>query len=163
MKSPLWRPVRKQLAQLALRYPPLVATLMFLFFYTVSNHVYFTTAFAIQVPAFWHMLMMGALMASFGAVLLYEVLRLYKKLTELQLVRVVVGTLQHEINNPLAIIRLSAEKLQSVKTYQGDSVQEILTQVQRIQEVVVRLSDLEREVQLHPGPGALLIDPARSR
>lgn len=159
-----WQFFRERIVSLALRHPPLVALLMFLFLLTVSNQVYSATRLAIDVPSFWHMLLMGTVMATFGAMLLYEVLRVYRRLTEVQFVRAVVSTLHHEINNPLMVIQLSAEKLRNVKAYDDAAVANILEHGRRIREVMARLDELEEQVHLRRDISfTRVIDLERSR
>ncbi|MFQ5817951.1 MAG: histidine kinase dimerization/phospho-acceptor domain-containing protein [Terriglobia bacterium] len=159
-----WRWPRQRLLQLALKYPPLMAGLIFLFFLTVSNQVYFTTGIALQLPAFWHMLLMGTLMATYGAFLLHEIIRMHSKLARVQVVRTLVSTLQHEMNTPLMVIQLSAHKLQTLKSYDETCVNNILDHTLRIRDLIVKLSHLDQEVRLHQKPGFEgLIDVTRSR
>ena len=164
MKQPFWRWLRERIIGLALSYPFLIAGLMFLFLLTVSNHVFFAVGIAIQVSVFWQMLAIGSVMASFGAALLYEVIRLQSRLTEAWLVRSVVATLQHEINNPLQVINLTAEMLLSSRSYDETSLRNILAEGMRIRDAVAKLSTLTQEVRLRREPGfAGLIDVTGSR
>lgn len=159
-----WQWLKHRLIQLAANYPQLMVVLIFLFLLTLSNQVYFATGIAVQIPIFWHMLVMGTLMATYGAFLLYEVIRLHGRLAEARLVRTVASTLHHEINNPLMVIQLSAEKLQTLRTYDETTVQNILTQGARIRDALLRLSKLEEEVRLRKEQGfAGLIDIPGSR
>lgn len=154
---------RKHILSLAGRYPGLVSALLFFFLFAVSNHIEFTTGMAMQISPFWHMLLVGAVMASFAAILLYDVIRLHRQLAEVQMVRTVVSTLHHEINNPLMVIQLSAEKLQALKSYDEPTVNNILDYGIVIRDVVVKLGTLDDEVKLRVEPGFEgLIDVHRS-
>ena len=159
-----WQWLRQRVVRLAIRNPGPTTALVFFFLFTVSNHVEFATGMDLALPPLWRMVVTGAVMAIFGAMLLYEVIRLHRKLAEVQMVHTVVSTLHHEINTPLMVIRLSAEKLQDLKSYHEASVRDILAQGTRIRDVVIKLSELDQEVRLHPEPGFQgLIDVARSR
>ncbi len=137
---------------------------MFLFLHTLSSQVYFTARHVIEMPSYWHMLLMGALMAAFGAVLLYEVIRLTRRLAELEIVRAVATTLLHEINNPLQVIQMSAEKLRTLPQHDPETVGNILTYAERIRSTVANLSKLRERVFLHQESGfASLIDLDRSK
>ncbi len=163
MMLAFWRRLRQLIIRLAFRDPRGMSALVFLFLFVVSNHVY-SGAKSLQDFTFWHMLMMGTLMATFGAVLLYEVIRTQRNLAEVRMVRTVTSTLQHEINNSLNVIQLSAGKLQALKSYDESSVRNILTYSSRIHDVVTKLSQLEERVLFHQDPGfAGVIDVARSR
>lgn len=164
MLRAFWRRLRQRVTGLALGYPPLMAVLIFLFLLTLSNQVYFATGIAVQIPVFWHMLVMGTLMATYGAFLLYEVIRLHGKLAEVRLVRTIASTLHHEINDPLMVIQLSGEKLQTLRSYDETCVNNILAYGTRIRDVLLRLSKLEEEVRLRKEQGfAGLIDIPGSR
>lgn len=155
---------RKHILSLAVRYPGLMSALLFFFLFAVSNHLEFTSGMALQSSPFWHMLLVGAVMASFAAILLYEVIRLHRQLAEVRMVRHVVSTLHHEINNPLLVIQLSAEKLQALRAYDDPTVKNILDYGTVIRDVVVQLGSLDYEVRLRVEPGfENLIDIARSR
>lgn len=156
--------VRKHVIPLAIRNPGPTAGVVFLFLFTLSNHFEFVTGMAIQISPFAHILATGAVFALFGAVLLYEVIRLHRKLAEVKMVRTIVSTLHHEINNPLLVIQFSAEKMQALQSYDEASVSDIIAHGTRIRDVVVKLSELDHEVQLHQERGFEdLIDVARSR
>jgi len=158
-----WSWLRQRVVQIAVRSPGLAAALVFFFLFTVSNHVEFTTGMVMQISPFWHMLIMGAVMAVFGAVLMLEVIREYRKLTEVETVRIVVATLHHEINNPLTVIQLSAEKLHELKRYDELTVDNIITHGTRIYAVVSKLNKLDEAVHLRQDEGFEgLIDVARS-
>lgn len=156
--------VRRHVTGLAIRHPSVAAALLFLFLFTLSNHIEFTTGMALQISPFWHMLLIGGVMASFAAILLYDVIRLHRRLAEVQMVRTVVSTLHHEINNPLMVIQLSAEKLQMLKSYDEPTVNNILDYGTAIRDVVGKLGQLDEEVKLRVEPGFEgLIDVHRSR
>ncbi len=162
--SSSWQRARTWTVRLALRYPPLMGALVFLFLHTLSNQIYYTASHIIEMPSYWHMLLMGALMAAFGAVLLYEVIRLTRRLAELEIVRAVATTLLHEINNPLQVIQLSAEKLRTLPQYDPETVANILTYAERIGATVANLSKLRERVFLHQASSfAGLIDLDRSQ
>lgn len=160
----LWQHLRQRLVRLAMGYPPLIAALMFPFLLTVSNHIYSASQLVLPNSSFAHMLTMGTLMATFGALLFYEALRLYRRLAEVHFVRTVVSTLHHEINNPLNVIFLSADKLKTSNSSDQASLCNILTSAERIRDVVAKLSQLEEEVHLrHDTVFRGLVDLHRSR
>jgi len=164
MAGGIWRFVRQRVIGMAIRRPGLTAGIVFFFLLTVSNHVEFVTGMAVPISPFWHMLVEGAVMASFGAALLYEIIRLHRKLAEVRMVRAVASTLHHEINNPLTVIQFSAEKMLRLRVYDEPSVNDIISHNTRIRDVVVRLSELDQEVRLRFEAGFEgLIDLARSR
>lgn len=85
-------------------------------------------------------------------------------MAELRTVRAVVSTLHHEINNPLQVILLSADRLQSLQSFESTCVEDIAVNSTRIRDVVAKLGSLEDEVRLQEDLGfAGLIDVARSR
>ncbi len=162
--SSSWQHARTRIIRLALRYPALRGALMFLFLHILFNQVYYTASHIIEMPSYWHMLLMGALMAAFGAVLRYEVIRLTRRLAELEIVRAVANTLLHKINNPLQVIQLSAEKLRTRQQYDPETVANILTYAERIGATVANLGKLRERVFLHQESGfAGLIDLDRSQ
>ncbi len=162
--SSAWQRARTWIIRLALRYPALMGALMFLFLHTLFNQVYHTASHIIEMSSYWHMLLMGALMAAFGAVLLYEVIRLTRRLAELEMVRAVATTLLHEINNPLQVIQLSAENLRTRQQYDPETAANILTCVERIRATVADMSKMRERVFLHQESGfAGLIDLDRSQ
>ncbi len=137
---------------------------MFLFLHPLSNQIYYTAGHIIAMPSHWHMLLMGALMAAFGAVLLYEVIRLTRRLAELEIVRAVANTLLHEINNPLQVIQMSAEKLRALPQHDQETVGNILTYAERIRATVADMSKMRERVFLHQESGFDgLIDLDRSQ
>lgn len=160
----LYERIRSWVAEFALRHRGISAALMFLFLFNVSNYVEWATRWRLPIPAFSQMMITGAVMASFGALLLAEVLRLHRQAVEGRMVRVVVRTLGHEINNPLQVVQLTAEQLRGGGGASQRSAESILTEVGRIRQVVSRLSALESEVRLRQAPGfAGLIDLNRSQ
>ncbi len=162
--SSSWQRARMWIVRLALRYPALMGALMFLFLHTLSNQIYYTASHIIAMPSYWLMLLMGALMAAFGAVLLYEVIRLTRRLAELEIVRAVANTLLHEINNPLQVIQMSAEKLRTLPQHDPETVGNILTYAERIRVTVADMSKMRERVFLHQESGfAGLIDLDRSQ
>lgn len=159
-----WGPLRKRIVRLALEYPPLISALMFLFLLTFSNQIYFATSQVIPITSFRHMLLIGALMATFGAVLLYELLRSNRRLAQIDMIRPMARTLLHGLNNPLQVIQLSAEKLKTLDRYDDESVKNIIAQVERIGDLATKLIQLQEDIFLHREPGfAGLIDLERSR
>lgn len=62
--------IRQHVIRLALRHPGLMTAMLFFLLFTVSNYIEFTTGMALQTSPFWHMLLEGAAMSSFGAMLL---------------------------------------------------------------------------------------------
>lgn len=160
----LYRWLRRRVVRLAIRNPALTTAIVFFLLFTVHNHVEFATGMAIQISPFWQMLLMGALMSVFGSLLLFEVIRLHRRLAEVHMVRTVASSLHHEINNPLMVIQFCAERMESLQRYDQTSVHDILVHGHRIRDVVLKLSDLDQEVRLHRDPGFPgLIDLPRSR
>ena len=160
----LYPRVRKLVIHLAIHHPVLMSTLFFFFLLTLANHIQFATGMAIKISPFWQFLLTGAAMAFFGASLLYEVIRLYRDLLQVQMVSTISASLHHEINNPLNVIQLSAEKLQALKSYDETTVSDILAYSTRIQDVVVKLSELKEKVRPHKDPGfGGIIDVSRSQ
>lgn len=155
---------RSWVADFASRHRGLSAALMFLFLFNVSNYIEWASRWRLPIPAFSQMMLTGAVMASFGALLLAEVLRLHRQAVEARMVRVVVRTLGHEINNPLQVVQLTAEQLRGDAGASQRSAESILVEVARIRLAVSRLSSLEGEVKLRQAPGfAGLIDLDRSQ
>lgn len=159
----LYEWIRSWVAEFASRHRGISAALMFLFLFNVSNYVEWAARWRLPIPAFSQMMITGAVMASFGALLLAEVLRLYRQAVEGRMVRVVVRTLGHEINNPLQVVQLTAEQLRGGDGASQRSAESILTEVGRIRLAVSRLGSLEGEVRLRQAPGFPgLIDLDRS-
>lgn len=146
-------PVRLRGIGFAVRYPRLASVLVFLFLFTVSNQVEFLSRVVLKIPLFEQMIVTGVVMATFGALLLAELIRLHRQVVEAQMVRTVASTLSHEINNPLQVIQFSAEKLQMLHAYDDHCVGHILTQGVRIRDVLAKLMNLEREVRLRQDAG----------
>lgn len=160
----LYGRIRSRVAEFASRHRVISAALMFLFLFNVSNYVEWASRWRLPIPAFSQMMLTGTVMASFGALLLAEVLRLHRQAVEGRLVRVVVRTLGHEINNPLQVVQLTAEQLRGGGGASQRSAESILTEVGRIRQAVSRLGSLEGEVRLRETPGfAGLIDLDRSQ
>ncbi len=159
----LYGRIRSWVAEFASRHRGISAALMFLFLFNVSNYVEWAARWRLPIPAFSQMMITGAVMASFGALLLAEVLRLHRQAVEGRMVRVVVRTLGHEINNPLQVVQLTAEQLRGGDSASQRSAESILTEVGRIRLAVSRLGSLEGEVRLRQAPSfAGLIDLDRS-
>ena len=159
----LYARIRSQVAEFASRHRVISAALMFLFLFNVSNYVEWASRWNLHIPAFFQMMVTGTVMASFGALLLAEVLRLHRQAVEGRMVRVVVRTLGHEINNPLQVVQLTAEQLRGSGGASQRSAESILTEVGRIRQAVSRLGSLEGEVRLRQAPGFPgLIDLDRS-
>ena len=156
--------VRTWVAEFASRHRGISAAVMFLFLFNVSNYVEWASRWRLPIPAFSQMMITGAVMASFGALLLAEVLRLHRQAVEARMVRVVVRTLGHEINNPLQVVQLTAEQLRGGGAASQRSAESILTEVGRIRQAVYRLGSLEDNVRLRETPGfSGLIDLDRSQ
>ena len=156
--------IRSWVAEFASRHRGISAAVMFLFLFNVSNYVEWAARWRLPIPAFSQMMLTGAVMASFGALLLAEVLRLYRQAAEARMVRVVVRTLGHEINNPLQVVQLTAEQLRTAGEPSQRSAESILTEVGRIRQAVSRLGSLEEKVHLRDAPGfSGLIDLDRSQ
>ena len=147
----LYARIRSRVAEFASRHRVISATLMFLFLFNVSNYVEWAARWKLPIPAFFQMMVTGTVMASFGALLLAEVLRLHRQAAEARMLRLVVRTLGHEINNPLQVVQLTAEQLRSGASQR--SAESILTEVGRIRQAVSRLGSLEGEVTLRQTPG----------
>ncbi len=145
--------VRSCVADFASRHRGLSAAVMFLFLFNVSNYIEWASRWRLPIPAFSQMMITGAVMASFGALLLAEVLRLHRQAVEARMVRMVVRTLGHEINNPLQVVQLTAEQLRGDAGTSQRSAESILAEVARIRLAVSRLSALEGEVKLRQAPG----------
>ena len=155
---------RSWVADFASRHRGLSAAVMFLFLFNVSNYIEWASRWRLPIPAFSQMMLTGAVMASFGALLLAEVLRLHRQAVEARMVRMVVRTLGHEINNPLQVVQLTAEQLRGGGGASQRSAESILTEVGRIRQAVSRLGSLEGEVRMRQTPGfAGLIDLDRSQ
>ena len=159
----LYGRIRSWVVEFASRHRVISAALMFLFLFNVSNYVEWAARWKLPIPALSQMMITGAVMASFGALLLVGVLRLHRQAVEGRMVRVVVRTLGHEINNPLQVVQLTAEQLRGSGGASQRSAGSILTEVGRIRQAVSRLGSLEGEVRLRQAPGfAGLIELDRS-
>ena len=155
--------IRSWVAEFASHHRGLSAAVMFLFLFNVSNYIEWASRWRLPIPAFSQMMITGAVMASFGALLMAEVLRLHRQAAEARMVRVVVRTLGHEINNPLQVVQLTAEQLRAAGEAGRRSADSILIEVGRIRQAVSRLGALEDNVRLREAPGfAGLIDLDRS-
>ena len=156
--------IRSWVAEFASRHRAISAAIMFLFLFNVSNYIEWASRWRLPIPAFSQMMITGAVMASFGALLLAEVLRLHRQAVEARMVRVVVRTLGHEINNPLQVVQLTAEQLRGGGGASQRSAENILVEVGRIRQAVSRLGSLEDKVRFREAPGfAGLIDLDRSQ
>lgn len=156
--------IRSRVAEFASQHRGLSAAVMFLFLFNVSNYVELATRWNLPIPPMSQMMITGTVMAAFGALLLAEVLRLHRQVVEARMVRVVVRTLGHEINNPLQVVQLTAEQLRGGGGASQRSAESILTEVGRIRQAVSRLGALEGEVLLRQTPGFTgLIDLDRSQ
>jgi signal transduction histidine kinase len=159
----LYRWFRSHTVNFAVRHQGLSAAAMFLFLFNVSNYIEWASRWRLPIPPVSQVMITGAVMASFGALLLAEVLRLYRQAAEAKMVRMVVRTLGHEINNPLQVVQFTAEQLRAAASSQR-SAESILAEVGRIRQAVSRLGALEKEVRLRNAPGfAGLIDLDRSQ
>ena len=159
-----YRWFRSHTVEFASRHRGISAAVMFLFLFNVSNYIEWASRWRLPIPAFSQMMITGTVMATFGALLLAEVLRLHRQAVEAKMVRVVVRTLGHEINNPLQVVQLTAEQLRGGGGASQRSAENILVEVGRIRQAVSRLGSLEGEVRLREAPGfAGLIDLDRSQ
>ena len=159
-----YRWFRSHTVEFASRHRGISAALMFLFLFNVSNYIEWASRWRLPIPAFSQMMITGTVMATFGALLLAEVLRLHRQAVEAKMARVVVRTLGHEINNPLQVVQLTAEQLRGGGGASQRSAENILVEVGRIRQAVSRLGSLEGEVRLREAPGfAGLIDLDRSQ
>jgi signal transduction histidine kinase len=159
----LYGRTRSWVAEFASRHRIISAALMFLFLFNVSNYVEWASRWKLRIPDFSQMMITGVVMATFGALLLAEVLRLHRQAAEARMVRVVVRTLGHEINNPLQVVQLTAEQLRGGGGASQRSAESILAEVKRIRHAVSQLGSLEGEVRLRQAPGFPgLIDLDRS-
>lgn len=148
-----WQWLRRRVVLLALRHPLAVTTLLFLLLFTVSNHVHYATQAYVQLSPFWHMIAMGTVMGFFGALLMYGYIQQQRRLAQVELVRSVVTTLHHEINNPLTVIYASAALLHSTATDDPATLEDILKSSSRIREVMAKLGQLEERVNLRAERG----------
>ncbi len=143
VSSPLeW--LREQLKNLALSKPRLMTTLVFFFLYTVSNSVHFVTTTVLKISPFWQMLVMGAVLATFTSLLIYEVVQQHRRVAELQSTTKVARTIRNDINNAFTAIRLSTEKLRELQGYDEISVRNILSQATYIRDALNKLAELEK-------------------
>ena len=149
----LYGRIRSWVADFASRHRVISAALMFLFLFNVSSYVEWASRWQLHIPALSQMMVTGTVMASFGALLLAEVLRLHRQAVEARMVRVVARTLGHEINNPLQVVQLTAEQLRGSGGASQRSAESILAEVGRIRQAVSRLGSLEGEVRLRQAPG----------
>jgi hypothetical protein len=141
--SPLeW--LREQVKNLALSKPRLMTVVVFFFLYTVSNSVHFATATVLKMSPFWQMLVMGAVLATFTSLLIYEVVQQHRRVTELQSATKVARTIRNDINNAFTAIRLSTEKLRELKGYDEISVRNILSQATYVRDALNKLAELEK-------------------
>ena len=143
VSSPLeW--LREQVKNLALSRPRLMTVVVFFFLYTVSNSVHFATSTVLKMSVFWQMLVMGAVLATFTSLLIYEVVQQHRRFAELQSATKVARTIRNDINNAFTAIRLSTEKLQELKGYDEISVRNILSQATYIRDALNKLAELEK-------------------
>ena len=143
MYSPLeW--LREQVKNLALSKPRLMTVVVFFFLYTVSNSVHFATATVLKISPFWQMLVMGAVLATFTSLLIYEVVQQHRRVAELQCATKVARTIRNDINNAFTAIRLSTEKLRELKGYDEISVRNILSQATYVRDALNKLAELEK-------------------
>ncbi len=141
--SPLeW--LREQVKNLALSKPRLMTVVVFFFLYTVSNSVHFATATVLKISPFWQMLVMGAVLATFTSLLIYEVVQQHRRVVELQSATKVARTIRNDINNAFTAIRLSTEKLRELKGYDEISVRNILSQATYVRDALNKLAELEK-------------------
>ncbi len=143
VSSPLeW--LREQVKNLALSKPRLMTVVVFFFLYTVSNSVHFATATVLKISPFWQMLVMGAVLATFTSLLIYEVVHQHRRFAELQSATKVARTIRNDINNAFTAIRLSTEKLRELKGYDEISVRNILSQATFVRDALNKLAELEK-------------------
>lgn len=143
VSSPLeW--LREQVKNLALSKPRLMTVVVFFFLYTVSNSVHFATATVLKMSPFWQMLVMGAVLATFTSLLIYEVVQQHRRFAELQSATKVARTIRNDINNAFTAIRLSTEKLRELQGYDEISVRNILSQATYIRDALNKLAELEK-------------------
>ncbi len=143
MYSPLeW--LREQVKNLALSKPRLMTVVVFFFLYTVSNSVHFATATVLKISPFWQMLVMGAVLATFTSLLIYEVVQQHRRVTELQSATKVARPIRNDINTAFTAIRLSTEKLRELQGYDEISVRNILSQATYIRDALNKLAELEK-------------------
>ncbi len=140
-----WQWTREQMKNLALRRPRLMTLLVFLFLYTVSNSVHFTTTTVLEFSPFWQMLAMGAVLATFASLLIYQIVQQHRRFLEMQSASKAALTVRNEINNAFTAIRLSTEKLRDLQGYDEISVRNILSQATYIRDALNKLSELEQD------------------
>ena len=164
MRFAPWEWLRQRVRLLALSKPRLTTGLVFFFLYTTSNYVHFTTDTVLPVSPFWHMVIMGALVATFASLLFYEVILLHRRLAEVQIVSKAALTVRSEINNSLTVILLSAQKLQTSQVPDERGLQNILSEAAHIERALTKLSELEQEVRYRKETGLQdVIDIGQSR
>lgn len=149
-----WQWLRQRMKDLALSKPRLMTALVFFFLYTVSNSVHFLTTTVLQISPFWQMLVMGAVLATFTSLLIYEIVQQHRRLAEAQIVTKTARTIRNEINNAFTAIRLSTEKLRDLQGYDELSVRNILAQAAYVRDALNKLAELEQDVRLHQEPGS---------
>lgn len=147
-----WQWLRGQLKNLALSKPRLMTVLVFFFLYTVSNSVHYATASVLEISPFWQMLVMGAVLATFASLLIYEVVQQHRRFIEMQSASTAARAVRNEINNAFTAIRLSTEKLQHLKSYDEISVRNILGQATYVRDALNKLATLESDVPLSRRP-----------
>jgi len=121
-----------------------MTVVVFFFLYTVSNSVHFATATVLKISPFWQMLVMGAVLATFTSLLIYEVVQQHRRVVELQSATKVARTIRNDINNAFTAIRLSTEKLRELKGYDEISVRNILSQATYVRDALNKLAELEK-------------------
>lgn len=143
-----WQRLRRRMVAFALRYPRLVAGLLFMLFFTASEEVHYALREYAWTSPFWYIIGMGMLVGFFGSLPAFELIQQQRRLAQVELVHNVVTTLYHEINNPLTVIIGSAALMRDVQEHERPCVQDILASGRRIQEVMAKLSSLEQRVAL---------------
>ena len=148
VSSPLeW--LREQVKNLALSKPRLMTVVVFFFLYTVSNSVHFATSTVLKMSPFWQMLVMGAVLATFTSLLIYEVVQQHRRVAKLQSATKVARTIRNDINNAFTAIRLSTEKLRELKGYDEISVRNILSQATYIRDALNNSPNWRSSGRLH--------------
>ncbi|MFQ5695954.1 MAG: hypothetical protein ACE5HB_08190 [Terriglobia bacterium] len=140
-----WQWLRIQVKSVALSRPRLMTVLVFFFLYTVSNSVHYTTTTVLPISPFWQMLAMGAVLATFTSLLIYEIVQQHRRSLEAQSATKVARTIRDDINKAFTAIRLSTEKLRELRSYDEISVRNILAQATYIRDALNKLAELDRD------------------
>ena len=145
--------VREKALVLVLGHPRLVTAVAFMLFFTVSNQIYYVLQAYFLRSSFWHMIVMGVLMGFFASIPILDLVHRQRQLAQVELVRAVVTTLHHEINNPLTVILGSAMLMRDAHEPGKFCLESILDGGNRIKEVMAKLDNLNKLVALRTDAG----------